>query len=129
MTTDTFTVEGSELAGHIEGLIPEVVSELSREALGSREQVEAEIDAMCAVTRDFYRMEPDEVMRNIAGFSARCTELEVQLHRVEGRNREFKQIRTMQVAKLLLELDRQFKLASRLVELRRQDLEVLRVAS
>lgn len=125
--TETFTVEGTPSAGYIGGLVPDVVSELSRDTLGSREHIQAEIDLMADVVRDFYRMEPDEVMRNISGFTARCTELEIQLHRVEGRYREFKQIRTMQVQKLLDELDRQFKLASRLVELRRQDLDVLRV--
>lgn len=127
--TDTFVVEGSPSAGYIDGLVPDVVAELSRATLGSREHIEAEIDLMTDAVRDFYRMEPDEVMRHISGFTARCTELEIQLHRVEGRYREFKQIRTMQVQKLLDELDRQFRLASRTVELRRQDLEVLRVGA
>ena len=126
---EVFTVEGSNLAGYVEGLVPDVVAELSRDSLGSREQVEAEIDAMCVVVRDFYRMEPDEVMRMISGFSARCTELEIQLYRSEGNYREFSKIRTMQVAKLLAELDRQFKTHSRTVELRRQDLEVLRIGA
>lgn len=132
MTTDTdwdFTVEGSNAAGYIGGLVPDVIAALSRDQLGSREEVETEIDAMCAATRDFYRMEPDEVMRAISGFSARCTELEIQLYRAEGRYREFSKIRTMQVRVLLAELDRQFKIHSRTVELRRQDLEVLRVTN
>ena len=127
--SEVFVVEGGQTAGFVDGLVPDVVAELSRGALGSREQVEAEIDVMLATIRDFYRMEPDEVMRYCAGFSARATELECHLHRVEGRFREYKQIRTMQVQKLIAELDRQFKIASRLVELRRQDLEVLRVGA
>ena len=127
---EIFTVVGSEVAGYVDGAdVPDTLAELSREQLGTRAQVEAEIDAMLVTIRDFYRMEPDEVARFCAGFSARATELEVHLHRVEGRHREYKQIRTMQVAKLLAELDRQFKIASRLVELRRQDLEVLRVGA
>ena len=128
---DIFTVAGSEEGGYL--ALPEVPDDalivLSRAALGSREQVEAEIDAMLLTMRDFYRMEPDEVARYCAGFSARATQLEIHLHRVEGRDRQYKQIRTMQVAKLLAELDRQFKIASRMVELRRQDLEVLRVGA
>jgi hypothetical protein len=59
--------------------------------------------------------------------TARCTEMCIHLHRLEGR-REWRQIRTQQVERLLTECDRQFKIASREVELRRQDLEVLREA-
>jgi hypothetical protein len=54
--------------------------------------------------------------------TARCTEMCVHLHRLEGK-REWRQIRTQQVERLLAELDRQFRIASREVEIRRQDLE------
>ena len=49
----------------------------------------------------------------------------MHLHRLEGR-REWRQIRTMQVDRVLTELDRQFKIASREVEVRRQDIELTR---
>lgn len=123
---DTFTMEGTRTAGYVDNLLPAAAVAMSRGALGSREQVEAEVDAILDAVRDFWRQEPDQVMRACAAYSARATELEVHLHRVETRDRTFRQVRTLQVQPLLAELDRQFKLASRLVELRRQDLEVLR---
>jgi hypothetical protein len=94
--------------------------------LGSREQIEGELDGILLLIRDFYRMEPDQVMTNCAAITARLTELEVLLHRVESRDRAYRQIRTMQVQKITAEIDRQFKIASRLIEMRRQDLESLR---
>lgn len=93
---------------------------------GRREQIEGEIDGILVMVRSFHTMEPDQVMQHVAAMTARLTELEVLLHRVETRDRAYKQIRTMQVVKILAELDRQFKIASRLVEVRRQDLENLR---
>jgi hypothetical protein len=65
-------------------------------------------------------------MRETAGYSARLTELCVLLHRVEGSNRQYTRIRTQQVERFLAELDRQFKIASRLVEVLRQDLELMK---
>lgn len=94
--------------------------------LGSRDQIEAELDGILLVIRDFWTMEPDQVMSHVAAMTARLTELEVLLHRVEFRDRQYKQIRTMQVQKLIDELERQFKIASRLVEVRRQDLEAFK---
>jgi hypothetical protein len=125
--TETFTVEGSATAGFVAGAsVPTDVAQDAAAVLGSRQEIEAEIDRMLSEVREFYAMEPDQVMRVVAALSARCTELVVHLHRVEGKYREFKQIRTMQIQPLLLEMDRQFKLASRGVEIRRQDLELMR---
>lgn len=118
--------EGVEDAGgYIDDLVPEVVADLAEGTLISRQHVEDEIDLMFRAVREFWTFQPDQVMRACSAFSARCSELYVHLHRIEGR-REWKQIRTMQVDTLLKELDRQFKIHSRIVELRRQDLEQLR---
>lgn len=123
----TFTVAGSEEAGFVSGAQPPLhVVQNAVQVLGSRDQIEAEIDEIVGSVRDFWQMEPDEVMRQISAYSARCTELTVLLHRAEAMHRQYKQIRTMQVTPLLAELERQFKLASRLIEVRRQDLETLR---
>ena len=105
---------------------PEAAYLAAAGTLGKREQIEGELDGMLLMIRDFYTMEPDQVMLHIAAGTARLTELEVLLHRVETRDRAYRQIRTMQVVKIRDELDRQFKIASRLVEVRRQDLENLR---
>ena len=102
------------------------VAEAAAEMLGTREEVEAELDLMFDQIRKFYMQEPDQVMRVISALSARASELWVNLHRVEGRDRSYKQIRTLQVTPLIEELDRQFKLASRIVEVRRQDLDLLK---
>ena len=120
------THRGNDDEGHVAGLVPEVASELSWGALGSRELVEEEIDLMLRTLRGFWEMQPDQVFQMSSAMSARCTELCVHLHRLEGK-REWRQVRTQQVERILAELDRQFKLHSRAVEMRRQDLEELRM--
>lgn len=123
----SFTVEesaaGNRAEGFISNLVPEVAEQLAWGALISRDHVEAEIDLMLRAIRGFWDLEPDQVLQMISALSARCTELAVHLHRLEGK-REWRQLRTMQVDKLLSELDRQFKSHSRTVELRRQDIVV-----
>lgn len=120
-----YEVTGTAEVGHVDDLIPTIAQELSWGQLQSREAVEDEIDVMLTSLRQFWQQEPDQRMRAITAMSARCTELVVHLHRLEGR-REWRQIRTMQVDKLLTELDRQFKIASREIEIRRQDIEMTR---
>lgn len=94
--------------------------------LGDRQDIERELDLIAAAIRMFYNKQPDQVMRECAGYSARLTEMAVLLHRVEAGNRQYTRIRTQQVERFLAELDRQFKTASRLVEVQRQDLELLK---
>ncbi len=120
-----FTLNGTAEAGYVSDLIPDVAAKLAWGALESKEAVENEIDVMLASVRGFWQMEPDQRMRLITAMSARCTELGIHLHRLEGR-REWRQVRTMQVERLLAELDRQFKIASREIEVRRQDIELTR---
>lgn len=124
-----FSVEedkaGAREEGYVSDLVPEVAEQLAWGALVSRQHVEDEIDLMLRAIRGFWDMEPDQVMQMSSALSARCTELAIHLHRLEGK-REWRQIRTQQVERLLAELDRQFKSASRLVEVRRQDIEVNR---
>lgn len=120
-----FDVSGTEEGGFVADLVPDVATKLSWGALQSRQAVEDEVDVMLGSVRQFWSMEPDQRMRLITAMSARCTELCVHLHRLEGR-REWRQLRTMQVDRLLNELDRQFKVASREIEVRRQDIELTR---
>lgn len=122
---ETFEVQGTKTGGYVDDLTPEVAAMLSWGALVSRQHVEDEIDLMLRAVRGFWNMEPDQVLQMISAISARCTEIAIHLHRLETK-REWRQIRTMQVERLLLELDRQYKSHSRIVELRRQDLETLR---
>jgi hypothetical protein len=120
-----FNNQGSAEGGFLADMVPDVAEQLAWGALESREKVEAEIDLMLRTMRTFWELEPDHVMRFCGALSARCSELAVHLHRLEGR-RDWKQIRTMQVDRCLAELDRQFKLASRMIEVRRQDIETSR---
>jgi cytosine/adenosine deaminase-related metal-dependent hydrolase len=121
-----FEAEGTNEAGYVDGLVPDVAADLAWGALESKQKVEGEIDLMLRTVRSFWELEPDQVAKLIQAMSARCTELCVHLHRLEGR-REWKQVRTQQVERLLAELDRQWKLASRLIEVRRtSNLELMR---
>lgn len=120
-----FTVEGTQESGFIDDLVPEVAAEMSWGELISREHVESEIDMMLRAIRGFWNMEPDQVFKMSSAMSSRCTELGIHLHRLEGK-REWKQIRTMQIERILAELDRQFRSHSRIVEMRKQDLDHLR---
>lgn len=122
------SVTGTTEAGYVDDLIPDTAQQLSWGALVSRQAVEDEVDLMLTAIRQFWSQEPDQRMRSITAMSARCTELCVHLHRLEGR-REWRQVRTQQVERLLTELDRQFKIASREIEVRRQDLELTRGAT
>lgn len=99
---------------------------LLNSGLGARQDVEAELDGIAHAVRAFASKQPDQIMRECAAYSARLTELCVLLHRVEGLDRQYLRLRTQQVEKYLAELDRQFKIASRLVEVMRQDLELMK---
>jgi len=122
----SFRVEGNRQTGFVSGAIPVVVAQSAADRLACRSDVEDELDMMADMIKGFWEQEPDLVMRQVAAISARLTELSLLLHRAETRDRQFKQIRTLQCAPLLVELDRQYKIASRLVELRRQDLDLLK---
>ena len=93
--------------------------------LGDREEIEKELDLIAAAIRTFHRKQADQVMRECSGYSARLTEMAVLLHRVEGQSRQYTRIRTQQVERFLQELDRQWKTASRLIEVSRQDIALL----
>lgn len=115
----------TEASGYVDDLVPAIVQQLAVGMLISREHVEQELDMCLRTIRTFWQMEPDQVLRASGAISARCTELSVHLHRLEGK-REWKQIRTMQVDRILAEVDRQFRINSRLIEVRRQDIAMER---
>lgn len=93
--------------------------------LGTREEIEKELDLIAAAIRLFHRKQPDQILRECGGFSARLTELAVLLHRNEAGQRQYTRIRTQQVDRYLKELEFQWKTASRLIEVNRQDLQLL----
>lgn len=93
--------------------------------LGDRAEIEKELDLIAAAIRVFSYKQPDQVMRECSGYTARLTEMTVLLHRIEGMDRRYTRIRTQQVQRFLDELDRQWRTASRLIEVNRQDLSLL----
>jgi len=93
--------------------------------LGTKEEIQAELNGIAMAVRAFSLKQPDQVMREVAAYSARLTELAMLLHRVEAMDRQYVRVRTQQVELWLKELDRQFKIASRLVEVNRQDIALL----
>ncbi len=93
--------------------------------LGTRQMIQDELDGIAAAARAFHVKQPDQVMRECAAYTARLTELCVLMHRVESLDRQYLRVRTQQVEKWLTELERQFKIASRLVEVQRQDIALL----
>lgn len=97
-----------------------------RNGLGTRADIEAELDGVAIAIRSFSLKQPDQVMREVAAYSARLTELCVLLARHESADRQYLRVRTQQVERYLAELDRQFKISSRLVEVQRQDMELMR---
>ena len=122
---DMYTKQGGSEQGYVSDLVPEIAEQLSWSTLVSKQAVEDEIDLMLRTMRTLWQLEPDQVMRMCSALTARCTELAVHLHRVEG-ERSWRQVRTMQVDKVLLESDRQWKSASRMLEIRRQDIALSR---
>lgn len=93
--------------------------------LGTREDIQRELDGMAAAVRTFPMKQPDQIMRETAAYSARLTELAVLLHRVEATDRQYVRVRTQQVERWQRELENQFKVASRLVEVMRQDIALM----
>lgn len=118
----TYVVQGTQESGFVADLVPEVVQQMSAGVLVDRATVEAEIDVMLTALRSCWEMEPDQALRAISAMSSRCTELSIHLHRAEGK-REWTRIRTMQIERLLAELDRQSRIASRLLSVRQLDWE------
>lgn len=93
--------------------------------LGTREQIQGELDYIASVVRTFHELQPDQVLRMCSAFTARLTELKVQLVRNEPVDRQYVRVRTQQVEVWLVEMDRQWRTASRIVEINRQDLMML----
>lgn len=94
-------------------------------ALGTREEIQAELDGIAMAVRAFPLKQPDQILRETSAYTARLTELTVLLHRSEEYDRQYTRVRTMQVQKWVEELERQWKTASRLIEVQRQDLALM----
>lgn len=85
-----------------------------------------EVEDMVRVIRDVAEESPDLVMRTCMAYMARCTEIWIQLLRVETNERRAKSFRTMQLQKVMELIEFEFKGASRLIEVARQEVELSR---
>jgi hypothetical protein len=94
--------------------------------IGPPAEVEKELDLIAAAIRVFHMKPADMVMRECSAYSARLTELAVLIHRVESQSRHWSKLRTQQIQRFLDEIDRQWKTASRLIEVSRQDIDLTR---
>lgn len=88
--------------------------------------LQEELDAMLEVLTGIHVEQPDVIMVTCMAFMARCTELHVQLVRVESREGRALKVRTMQLRPVMELIDFTFKAASRLIEVHRQDMELSR---
>jgi hypothetical protein len=95
-----------------------------RNGLGSRQEVQAELDDIAAAMRGFHTKACDQILRECSAYSARLSELTVLLNRAEGTDRQYVRLRTQQVLIYLAEIERQWKTASRLLEVTRQEIQL-----
>lgn len=88
---------------------------------------EQELDHMVARVRDLVSIgDPGQILVVCMSFMARCTELALALVRVEEDNRKARHFRTSQLQRVMDLLDFEFRGASRMVELKRQELDATR---
>ena len=108
-------------------LVPDVASHHYITDLTENSSLEEEIMAMVQTVRSVVDThQPDVVMQTCMSLMARCTELHIQLVRVEKTTDVAKKVRTMQLRPLMENIDFTFKVASRLVEVARQEVELSR---
>ena len=85
-----------------------------------------EVEEMIITIRDSVDTTPDVMIKTAMGLMARCTEIWVQLLRIESSDRKAKSFRTMQLQKVMELIDFEYKGASRLIEVARQEVELSR---
>lgn len=83
-----------------------------------------EIDSFYGVIRQFNSYDSVEVMRNLSAMSARASEMRTRLVRTD--NRRAVTFRTKEIDPFLEEVDRQFKIHSRIVAIQQQEWEISR---
>lgn len=105
-------------------VVPSDLEAMAYGLLGTPEDVREEADRIQSHLHALYQMEPDMAMRVLSAYSSRLTEMGRLLFRLEVSDRTYARLRTMDVSPLLEEIDRQFKLHSRMLEARAQDLSM-----
>jgi hypothetical protein len=94
-------------------------------SVGTKAALLLELAGIKAAMRTWFEKDPDQVLRESAAYSARLTEVWTELRLLEQGNRDFAQLRTMQVGPVLDEIDRQFKVSQSRIAMQRQDLDMM----
>lgn len=95
-------------------------------SVGSKVEVLLELAGIKAAIRTWHDKQPDEVIREASAYSARLTEMWTELRLLEQYDRQYNQVRTMQVDPVLTEVDRQYKFAQSRIAMARQDIDLLK---
>lgn len=88
--------------------------------------LEGEVGAMVATLTSLTDAPPDEMVRTCMAYMGRCTEIWLQLLRLEQTHRQAKTFRVTHLQKVMDLIEFEFKGASRLVEVARQEVELSR---
>lgn len=129
------TMVGNDESGYVDEKTP--IDPMLLAALGSdiapmgtsvdtRAQVLLELSGIKAALRTWYDKQPDQVIREASAYSARLTELWTDLRLLEAHDRQWTQLRTMQVQPVLDEIDRQYKFQMSRIAMMRQDIDLSR---
>jgi hypothetical protein len=95
-------------------------------SVGGKAEVLLELAGIKAAIRTWHDKQPDEVIREASAYSARLTEMWTELRLLEQYDRQYNQVRTMQVDPVLTEVDRQYKFAQSRIAMARQDIDLLK---
>lgn len=98
-------------------------------SVGSHAELLLEMAGVKAAIRTWYDKQPDEVIREASAYSARLTEIWTELRILESYDRQYTQLRTMQVTPVLDEIDRQYRFAQSRIAMSRQDLDLNRTGA
>lgn len=127
-------VQGTDEVGYVDpsGLDPQLLAALAdsqaplRSGLGTRAEVLLELTGIKAAICTWHKKDVGQVLQEASAYSARCTELWTELRLAETTDRQYHQLRTMQVDVVLSEIDRQYKFATSKIALMRQEIDLSR---
>lgn len=97
-----------------------------RTGVDNKAELLLELAGIKAAIRTWYDKQPDQVLREASAYSARLTEMWTELRLLERDDRQFTQMRTMQVQPVLDEIDRQYRFNQSRIAIARQDIDLIR---
>lgn len=132
----TATMQGTEEQGYVDqtapvdpALLAALASDIAPMGVGTpntRAEVLLELSGIKAALRTWFDKQPDQVIREASAYSARLTELWTDLRLLEAHDRQWTQLRTMQVQPVLDEIDRQYRFQTSRIAIARQDIDLAR---